>query len=660
MAYSSITTAHLSELDKQVDYVFELRTNFPESSTWQEFAFVDFTLTHDIDSPATLNIELVNSDLHFSDEQSTANRVQLLAEARLRCSLAGETETLFQGRVYRVEPRDYRFVLLCQDWLALVHECECEVSLAPAETDEIEPARQLVLVANGEFGSVFGFSYSGGGDPAFSGDGARRRSWAAGDIQLWYDAAATEEVPPQHYAVNLTGGTATILEDTTGRTYYASGVRCYREGTLDWAQVFEAALTYPAALGGMGLSSGDMDMPDTGIDVAGPVYFQGRVGDLIKQILAQQQANMRLWYSSRGGSFMLRIVEQAAAGNEEWELLHAKSIAQPRDIRELYSRIVVSGLSERPRNALTEDSTSLTPRAGAGTWFAWDGLNVGPDSSFTVVGPHLYDGDANLGAAVHNLPASENGGSDRYDSWYDFVIIDLGDVRRINRVRLTFPGSRNANASAGHQGLFWPGARLLGSVDGVDYRLLSAQLSGRFAPGEQSEARGQDVLYPKVRYIKVLLGAYKHGFENQDDPSIGLAELEVYTTEEYRIVKEIDGFDEGAQYVYRDGTTWNRYHPGLWARLGGRQRSKYINRAGEYNEFLAHDYALDSLAESVRLFQQVRYGAVCDPRVELYDTVVVADELNGCISSILVERVVLNPGGTAIYGTDYHSAALGA
>jgi len=659
MGYSSNTTAHLKELDKQVDYSFELRTNFAESNSWLAYLFADFRLTHNIDAPATLSIELVNDHLEFSDEQSASNRVQLLAEARLRCTIAGETETLFQGRVFRVEPHDCRFSLLCQDWLALIHDCECEVSLAPAETDEITPARQLGLVGGGAFGSVYGFVYTGGGDEAFSEDGERRRSWAAGDIRLWYDTAATEEVSPQHYAINLTGGTATILEDTTGQDYYASGVRCYREGTLDWAAVFAAALAYPITLGGMGLTGADLDLPDTGIDVAGPVYFQGRVGDLVRQILRQQQANMRLWYNSRSGKFTLRIVEQAAEGNEDWELLHARSIAQPRDIRELHSRIVVTGTSERPRNALTESATTITPRSGTGTWFAWDGLNVGVDSTFAAVGPHLYNGDANLGAAVHNLPASENGGNDRYDSWFDFITIDLGSEQRISRVRATFPGSRNANASAGHQGLFWPGARLQGSVDGSDYRLLSAQLCGRFPPGDQREARGRDILYPKVRYIKVLLGAYKHGFDNQDDPSIGLAELEIYTTEEYRVVKEIDGLDSEAQYFYQDGTTWNRYYPALWTRLGGRQRGKHIDRAGEYNEYLAHDYALDNLAESVRLFQQVRFSAVCDPRVKLYDTVSVQDELNGDLGSVLVEQVVVSPAGAEISGTNYLAQTLG-
>ena len=86
----------------------------------------------------------------------------------------------------------------------------------------------------------------------------------------------------------------------------------------------------------------------------------------------------------------------------------------------------------------------------------------------------------------------------------------------------------------------------------------------------------------------------------------------------------------------------------------------FDDQGGRLNEFLAHDRAIDLLAESVRLFQAVEYLAVCDPRVRLYDTVVVDDELNGDVGSILVERVVLKPSGTRISGTNYLAGALGA
>ncbi|MCC7477040.1 hypothetical protein IT575_01160 [bacterium] len=684
MPFGESTTAHLAGYDKQVDYLFELRTGHPESSSWQAFRFADFSLSHDsggpggAPSPALLQIELLNEDLSYSNEVDPANRVQLFAQARLSCTVDGASEVLFYGRVYRVEAQDCRLYLTCQDWLALLHECECELNLAPEESSEISPARQLFLAGGGAFGSVFGFSYSGAGDPAFNTDspaGTRRRAWAPGDIRLWYDSAASQEVPPKHYLVQLQSGTVSILEDTAGRSYYASGVRCYLEGTLDWSTVFETALRYPAALGGPGAASEELDLPLLGLDLAAPLYFRGRVGELFEQVLSLQQANLRLVYDSRAaglgepgspGRFKLRLIEQKAAGEVDWELLHPQSVAQPRDIRELYSRVVLSGQAERPRNTLTESTTEISSIVSSGDWFAWDGLNVEADSSFAAAGPRLWDGDASQGASVHNLAASEGGGTGFYDSWYGFIEADLGSVQRISRVRAVLPGSRNPNAQAGHQGKFWPGLRVEVSEDGSAWRLLSAQLAGRYPPHSLAEAAGRDLLAPRARYLRVLCGAYKHGFDNEDDPSIGLAELEVYTSEEYRIVREIDPaagppsfYSYSADYD-RDGSIdqWQRNAPGLWQRLGGRHRTRFERAESLVNELLAADRALDLLSESVRLFQQLRWRAVCDPRVRLYDTVAALDELNGDISTLLVERVLLRPGLSEISGTDYRAAAL--
>jgi len=669
MALAAAATSELSRYDKVVGYTLELSTNAAGGSSWQEYAFADFTLTRDANAPAVLTVRLCNDDLDFSDEESASNRTQLLANVRLTCSVGGDSEVLFLGRVFRVEPRDYGFTITAQDWLALVNDCECEVSLSPDETDELS-LRQLALVGGGVFGSTYGFTYSGSGDDAFNQDtnpGTRRRSWMPGDIRLYYDSGGTQEVPPKHYLANLTSGTVSILEDITGNTYYAAGVRCAIEGTLDWADVIEAALSYAKADGGIGATAGELDLPDTGLSVAGPVYYRGKVAGLLKAIFSRQQQNLRLWYHSAAGKFKLRLVTQQTSGNENWTLLHAQSVAQPRVIRDLYSRVVVTGLSERPQNALALSATSLSDNTSQGDWFAWDGLNVGEDDTFANVSPLIYDGDANLGASVHNLAASENGGTDQYDSWYDYAIADFGKVVRVSRIRVTTPGSRNYNAAAGHQGLFWPGLRFYGSEDGSDYRLVSALLCGRFPPGEMFEARGGDILMPRLRYLKIQLGAYKHGFENQSDPSIGLAELEVYVTEEYRVVKEIDA-NASPQTTYSytadydgDGTvdSWVRNYPGLAERLGGRHRTLFDDQAGNLNEYLAHDRAIDLLSESVRLFQQVVYRAVCDPRVHLYDTVVVNDELNGDVGSILVERVELRPAGTTVSGTNYLAGGLG-
>ena len=172
----------------------------------------------------------------------------------------------------------------------------------------------------------------------------------------------------------------------------------------------------------------------------------------------------------------------------------------------------------------------------------------------------------------------------------------------------------------------------------------------------------------RARYLRVLCGAYKHGFENLDDPSIGLAELEIYINEEYRVVKEADAADTPASYyTYSadydgDGAvdTWQRNQPALLARLGGRHRTVFTDMSGVLNEFLAHDYALDLLAESVRLMRQASWRAVCDPRVRLYDTVAFSDPPAGAPASVLVERVVLRRDGTEITGTDYLGNALTA
>ena len=87
MTYTSATSAHLAGYDKTVGYQLELRTNFAESSAWQEYPFADFALTHDTRGPATLRVELLNDALDFSDEQSSSTRTQLLAEVRLSCQV---------------------------------------------------------------------------------------------------------------------------------------------------------------------------------------------------------------------------------------------------------------------------------------------------------------------------------------------------------------------------------------------------------------------------------------------------------------------------------------------------------------------------------------------------------------------------------------------
>ena len=187
MTFTSTTTSALQKYGKTVSYKLELKTNFTAGNTWLEYAYEDFSLTSDANAPALLRVSLCNDNLDMSDENSAANRVQLFAQVRLTATVGAESEVLFNGRVFGITPTDYALELVAQDWLALINDCTCEVSLAPDETSELA-TRQLSLVGGGAFGSSFGFSYTGAGDDAFNQDsdpGTRRRSWAPGDVALW-------------------------------------------------------------------------------------------------------------------------------------------------------------------------------------------------------------------------------------------------------------------------------------------------------------------------------------------------------------------------------------------------------------------------------------------------------------------------------------------
>ncbi|MEZ5339862.1 MAG: hypothetical protein R3F46_16570 [bacterium] len=657
MAFTGAATTELKRPGRRVSWKLEARSDLTTELAWRELPLTDFRLLHEATGAMRLRAEIPDARQQWGDPDDPGNPLRLLSELKLTALVGAESEVLFRGRVAELDPAEGLIRLRALDWSCLLAETECELALAPAETAELA-VRQLALIKGGVFGSVYGFSYSGAGDPAFNQDanpGTRRRSFAAAALRLWYDAAMTMEVSPAHYQVNLSGGSVSILEDTAGRSYWLSGVRCHIEGTLDLAELYRTALKYPAALGGPGLPDSRLDIPDLGLDPAGALAWQGSVAELMQRLRESQQANLRLWYDSALDSFRLRLVEQQAMPDNE--LLSAGERGRPQDISALCSRVVVRGRSERPVNVLA-DTAVASDISSQGDWFSWDGLNVGADSSFASVAGLIWDGDSSRGASLHNLAASENGGTGFYDSWYDCLQFDLGSVQRVQRVRAVLPGSRNLNAAAGHQGLFWPGIRLLGSTDGSEWRLISPLAQGRFAPHSLLEIGPGELSLPRLRYLRVQLGAYKHGFDNQSDPSIGLAELELYTAEEYRVVREISGLATPPQfYEYSsdydgDGLDdrWQRNRPLLWARLGGRQRTLFTEFGG--NEFLAQDRATDLLAESLRQFSRIEWQCLPDPRIGLWQTVAGRDR-TGKIVSALVERVEHTPRATVVGGTDY-------
>lgn len=663
MGYTQLATDELRRPGRRVSWQLEARSDLSDEQAWQVLPMTDFRLLADTAGAARLRAEIPDAAGSWRDPEDAANPLRLLSELRLSCMVGAESEVLFRGRVSELDPGEGLLRLRALDWSCLFAETECRLQLAPDETAELS-VRQLSLIGSGAFGSVYGLTYTGPGDLAFNADspaGTRRRSFVAGEIRLWYDSAMTLEVAPGHYQVNLAGGSVSILEDTAGHAYWLSGVRCYIEGTLDLAEIYRTALQYPAASGGPGLAAQQLDMPDLGLSPAGAIGWQGPVAGLLAKLRETQQANLRLWYDPEADSFVLRLLEQQPSADNE--LLSASERGRPRDIAQFYSRVVLEGLSERPVNVLA-DTAVASDTSSQGDWFSWDGLNVGADDSFANVAGLLWDGDVSRGASLHNLAASENGGTGFYDSWYEYMQFDLGSLQRVQRLRAVLPGSRNLNAAAGHQGLFWPGLRLLGSLDGSDWRLLSPLLQGRFAPHSIVEVSGGEILLPELRYLRVQLGAYKHGFDNQTDPSIGLAELEVYTAERYRVVREIEPAAAPASwYVYTadydgDGQPdrWLRNHPLLWQRLGGRHRTLFGQFAG--NEFLAQDRATDLLAESLRQFSGIEWRCLPDPRIRLYQTVAGLDSAGHMVRA-LVERIEHSPRGTLVGGTDYLAEEAG-
>ena len=76
MTFTETATNHLLGYNKSVSYRLELRTEFAESSDWQEYPFTDFRLYRDSRVPATLRAELVNSELELSAERSRSCRTQ--------------------------------------------------------------------------------------------------------------------------------------------------------------------------------------------------------------------------------------------------------------------------------------------------------------------------------------------------------------------------------------------------------------------------------------------------------------------------------------------------------------------------------------------------------------------------------------------------------
>jgi hypothetical protein len=524
--------------------------------------------------------------------------------------------------------------------------------------------------------------------------GAGRRSWATGNIQLWREASVTAlvtddptqdppwedthgEVPPKHYSIDYLSGAIKLLEPAStpdgARTYYVTGVDCYKESAataatdMDYARLYETAWQYAKASGGAGLTAGQCSLPDTGIDINTAFYYQGSLGTLMDKVREATQVNLKHYWDSATKKLTLKLVSQAAVADVA--LLDPVSISQPRDERDLYTRIVVTGQSTLPQNECNS-STVTSVVTGTPAYFAWNANEAAANTSnFDAVKDKLYDGDAAMSTGAMSLAATGDwtAATGKYDGWYSFCQLDMGSTKRVYHIRLHMPGSRNENYPYGDQRVidgtndvgFWPGVKVYGSLNGSDWYIMAPGLNGHFKPMDMVEARGDDILRPKARYIRVVCQPYKHGIKGQSDPSIGLGEFEVYADSTYRHIFEIDpNATPATYYEYADGTAWKRNYSNLYTRVGG-FKTQYRDLGNDYDEYLARDIGIKMLAESIRLFQSAEYTGTLDPRVNLYDTVSATDDMNGNLS-FMVTGIVDTPERTTISGTDYLAAALDA
>lgn len=359
------------------------------------------------------------------------------------------------------------------------------------------------------------------GNPVVSVNAGLKQIVIAGDYRKWYPDNCQVFVQPNP-------------ADGTGNTYTVNGTPSYGGGntTITVDQV-------PAVPVGDAVIS-----RDTGFDIDRALSFNGKCQTVLSTLASTAQQNLKLWFHPDTGRFWFFPVEQSSTPTAS--LVHARTIGVPRDDRDFFTSIIRTGQTGFPINdvhqaAVDGNLTDIT--TGTPSFFKWDGQNISMDgSAFADVQQYLYDGDANKACMAHELtaPADVDGdASSKYIGWYYFCQVDLGESKNINRCRVTMPGSRNPNAGAGNQGIFWPGVKIEISDDNVNWFLLSVDLYGHYSPGSQIDVTKDRIQRQRGRYVRVLCGAYKEGDSNQSDPAIGLAEFELYTSADYQVVREI-------------------------------------------------------------------------------------------------------------------------
>ena len=842
MAFTPATAAALLQ-ESEIGYnlTLEGRINFTGADEWEEIPYVRGSLVvrKTRGRNSELSFRILDSDFSMRLERSQTNRGQLFADARVRADLGSESDYIFRGRLEQVHPKDHALPSAGRCWRSRIEESQCDVSLTPTEVEVVADGSYRQLYELDQEPGLYVLQTTGGGDEGFDeATSTIRRPWAPGNTRIFRDdgGGGKEELGSELYQAYWTSGSVAINEATSGETYYVSNLRCCKESAaasaenVDWSQAVIQALQhgwdesggeYDASTLGMGLTDAEISIGACGLDCPGPYSFTGTVEDLILDLRDRVADNLDLDYDSRLDVFTWGFTQQQTSGNEDGTLYHARSISQPRNIKQIVTGVIARGVETQPTNRLavvhsTSPSNPTNLNTGANL-IKWDGQDTLDGQNWDDITEFLTDGDSQYGAGCMSLAASEGGGSDFYDSWYDFCKWDLDEILRARGLYIVAGQSwHHRHQAYGQYGdcWLWPGYQLLGSTDDVNYFPVAPALDKvRVKPATRVDVGEEGITRPRLQYLKLVCGAYKHGNYNQSDPSIGLLEIALIADTEYEhkltiypwehaiIAVDISAetltiagdhretFAEGEWlevygstgndgywqvdsvqysggntiitvtgnltdatvdgtispvYAYSDHTAsnphaWRRAHPDLYTRvvstfaahsitavdisaetltiagdldevyaagerilvagstgndgvwtiasstysggntiitvtgnltdatvdgtlriLGGhgQHRSVELDFSSEFTASRGRDAGIQHLAESVRLFEDVSYEAICDPRFDPGQTVIVVDSLNGNVDSIMLESVEFRENGAKFYGTNYLAAGV--
>ncbi|MCC7479207.1 hypothetical protein IT575_12215 [bacterium] len=551
----------------------------PGDSAFTEYTPGDWDREAPSDGPVRFSCLLPDPGQAFDDETDSGNQIQLLTHVLWFELVGTEYECKLYGPLVSLVASPGRVDLTAYDWSILFNLASARAELEPGSVEVVDANsyRELSVLDETRFGSFWAFTPNGSGtDPAFDEETqTRRRAWQRTDWRLFYDNSGDQEqeVPEAVYQINHTAGGVTILEDTAGREYWIRDVRAYLESAAthvdtvpcDFSRLAEQVLTF-AELGGLAAEVGELDIEDTGLDMAGSFTFppepglSGTPADFIRLIQTRVASNFRAIYDSQPlvFDFTARTITspgkwrwfagiQKPRGEKDYSLSAQGQWRKERNIDQLASAVEVTGFTDRPGNLLaggngiTLSWTNLLPSAH---WCTFDGANNPVNVGFNDALAALWDGDDSKGLIVASL------GGPGLNEWVEAASATLSEPVRVEEVVAKLAGTknRNPNNQYGNFEGFWPGVQIMGRLAGGAWAPTLPRYVDR--PGAVAKASGDQLNRQYVDEIKLVFKTFKGGISNQNDPWIGAMELALFFNIHFLVKLEFQDSDPDGVFEY--------------------------------------------------------------------------------------------------------------